>query len=45
AALRLGVLQADEAQTLKTAEAARRKVIDVDDFDKEELTHTPGKIR
>ncbi len=45
AALRLGVLQADEAQTLKNAEAARRKVIDVDDFDKEELTHTPGKIR
>ncbi|RMV72471.1 Acyl-CoA dehydrogenase protein [Pseudomonas caricapapayae] len=45
AALRLGVLQADEAQTLRTAEAARRKVIDVDDFDKEELTLTAGKIR
>ncbi|MCQ2989452.1 acyl-CoA dehydrogenase [Pseudomonas tremae] len=45
AALRLGVLQADEVQTLRTAEAARRVVIDVDDFDKEELTLTEGKIR
>ncbi|EPN66737.1 acyl-CoA dehydrogenase, partial [Pseudomonas syringae pv. actinidiae ICMP 19079] len=45
AALRIGVLQADEAQTLRTAEAARRKVIDVDDFDKEELTLAAGKIR
>ncbi len=45
AALRLGVLQADEVQTLRAAEAARRVVIDVDDFDKEELTLTAGKIR
>ncbi|MCF5672758.1 DUF1974 domain-containing protein, partial [Pseudomonas syringae] len=45
AALRIGVLQADEVQTLRAAEAARRVVIDVDDFDKEELTLTAGKIR
>jgi len=34
-----------EAQTLREAEAARRKVIDVDDFDKEELAIAPGKVR
>ncbi|MBX8538647.1 acyl-CoA dehydrogenase [Pseudomonas cichorii] len=45
AALRLGVLMPSEAQSLKTAEAARRKVIDVDDFDKEQLTLAPGKTR
>ena len=45
AALNAGVLQAAEAQTLREAEAARRKVIDVDDFDKEELTASEGKIR
>ncbi|WP_434677545.1 acyl-CoA dehydrogenase [Pseudomonas sp. R1-18] len=45
AALREGVLLADEAQTLRTAEAARRKVIDVDDFDKESLNASLGKIR
>ena len=45
AALSAGVLQPAEAQTLRDAEAARRRVIDVDDFSKEELTHSEGKIR
>ena len=45
AAVQSGVLHADEAQTLHHAEAARRKVIDVDDFAKEQLTHSEGKIR
>ncbi|MGH8381178.1 acyl-CoA dehydrogenase [Pseudomonas sp.] len=45
AALRAGTLEATEAQTLQTAEAARRSVIDVDAFSKEELLPTPGKIR
>jgi acyl-CoA dehydrogenase len=45
AALDAGVLQPAEAQTLHAAEAARRKVIDVDDFDKQELTLAEGKIR
>ena len=45
AALEAGVLQPVEAQTLREAEAARRKVIDVDDFDKEELALADGKVR
>jgi len=45
AALHAGVLQPAEAETLRVAEAARRKVIDVDDFDKEELTLAEGKTR
>ncbi|MBC3363785.1 acyl-CoA dehydrogenase [Pseudomonas sp. SWRI154] len=45
AALEAGVLQAGEALTLRAAEAARRKVIDVDDFDKEELTLAEAKVR
>ncbi|WP_338570803.1 acyl-CoA dehydrogenase [Pseudomonas canadensis] len=45
AALHSGVLQPAEAQTLRDAEAARRKVIDVDDFSKEELTQAEGKVR
>ncbi|WP_260960895.1 acyl-CoA dehydrogenase [Pseudomonas citri] len=45
AALETGVLQAREAQALHAAEAARRKVIDVDDFAKEELTLAEGKVR
>ncbi|MCU7645298.1 acyl-CoA dehydrogenase [Pseudomonas piscis] len=45
AALEAGVLQAAEAQSLHAAEAARRKVIDVDDFAKEELTLSEGKTR
>ena len=44
-ALHAGVLQAGEAESLRAAETARRKVIDVDDFAKEELTHSEGKIR
>ena len=45
AALEAGVLQPVEAQTLREAEAARRKVIDVDDFSQDELTLSEGKTR
>ncbi|MBJ2213133.1 MULTISPECIES: acyl-CoA dehydrogenase [Pseudomonas] len=45
AALQAGVLQPAEAQTLRDAEAARRKVIDVDDFSKEELMQAEDKVR
>lgn len=45
AALEAGVLQPVEAQTLREAEAARRKVIDVDDFSQAELTLSKGKTR
>jgi acyl-CoA dehydrogenase len=45
AALATGSLSDEEAQTLHLAEAARRKVIDVDDFSKEELALSTGKIR
>lgn len=45
AALNASVLQPAEAETLRAAETARRKVIDVDDFAKEELTLSEGKIR
>ncbi|MBD8100177.1 acyl-CoA dehydrogenase [Pseudomonas fluorescens] len=45
AALHAGVLQPAEAQTLRDAEAARRKVIDVDDFSKQELVQAEGKVR
>jgi acyl-CoA dehydrogenase len=45
AALAAGSLSDEEAQTLHLAEAARRKVIDVDDFSKEELALSTGKIR
>ncbi|MFC6338320.1 acyl-CoA dehydrogenase [Pseudomonas sp. CCM 7891] len=45
AALQAGVLQPAEAQTLHDAEAERRKVIDVDDFSKEELSQADGKVR
>ncbi|WP_295474480.1 acyl-CoA dehydrogenase [uncultured Pseudomonas sp.] len=45
AALRVGVLQPAELQALEQAEQARRKVIDVDDFDKEQLSLAPGKTR
>jgi acyl-CoA dehydrogenase len=34
-----------EAHTLREAEVARRKVIDVDAFDKEEIALTDGKVR
>ena len=45
AALQAGVLQAGEAHLLHQAEAARRKVIDVDDFSKEQLQPVEGRIR
>ncbi|WP_313087551.1 acyl-CoA dehydrogenase [Pseudomonas sp.] len=45
AALAAGVLDASEAEQLTAAEAARRKVISVDDFDKAQLELTEGKIR
>ncbi|RJG08779.1 acyl-CoA dehydrogenase [Pseudomonas cavernicola] len=45
AALTAGVLLPEEAQTLRQAEAARRQVIDVDDFAKDELKPSPGKVR
>ncbi|MCF3998869.1 DUF1974 domain-containing protein, partial [Pseudomonas aeruginosa] len=40
-----GVLSAEQAQALHQAETARRKVIDVDDFAKEELQLADGRIR
>ncbi|WP_339544998.1 acyl-CoA dehydrogenase [Pseudomonas sp. RA_35y_Pfl2_P32] len=45
AALEAGVLQAVEAQSLREAEVARRRVIDVDDFSKEQLQLAEGKVR
>ncbi|PWB35925.1 acyl-CoA dehydrogenase [Pseudomonas sp. SDI] len=45
AALQAGVLQAGEAQSLHQAEAARRRVIDVDAFTKAQLLPTAGKVR
>nr|WP_287812829.1 acyl-CoA dehydrogenase [Pseudomonas sp.] len=45
AGLEAGVLQAGEAETLRQAESARRKVIDVDDFDKEALKPAEGRTR
>ena len=45
AALREGLLTATEVQRLRQAEAARRKVIDVDDFAAQDLGLEPGRIR
>ena len=45
AAVEAGALQPAEAQRLHAAEQARRAVIDVDAFDKEQLGPTPGKVR
>ncbi|MFZ3203816.1 MAG: acyl-CoA dehydrogenase [Pseudomonas sp.] len=45
AAVAAGVLSAEEAQNLQQAETARRVVIDVDDFAKEELKLGRGKVR
>ncbi|QAX81970.1 acyl-CoA dehydrogenase [Candidatus Pseudomonas adelgestsugas] len=45
AALHAGVLQPAEAQTLHNAEIARRNVINVDDFSKEEVMLAEGKVR
>lgn len=44
-AVAAGVLTADEGQQLQRAEIARRVVIDVDDFSKEELLPNEGKVR
>ncbi|WXL24089.1 acyl-CoA dehydrogenase [Ectopseudomonas mendocina] len=40
-----GVLSEQEAHALKQTEAARRRVIDVDDFSKEELSLHAGQVR
>jgi acyl-CoA dehydrogenase len=45
AAREAGLLTAEEAEQLVAAEAARRKVIDVDDFARDELTQPQGKVR
>ncbi|MBF8781274.1 acyl-CoA dehydrogenase [Pseudomonas fulva] len=45
AAVRAGILDNAQAQQVQAAEAARRKVIDVDAFDKEALLPTAGKVR
>ena len=44
-AVAAGVLSAEEGQQLQRAEQARRVVIDVDDFGKEELLPNEGKVR
>ncbi|WP_070888239.1 acyl-CoA dehydrogenase [Pseudomonas argentinensis] len=44
-AVTAGVLSAEEGQQLQRAEQARRVVIDVDDFGKEELLPSEGKVR
>lgn len=44
-AVAAGVLSAEEGQQLQRAEQARRVVIDVDDFGKEELLPSEGKVR
>ncbi|CAG8865344.1 Acyl-coenzyme A dehydrogenase [Pseudomonas fluorescens] len=45
AALRAAVVQPEEAERLRAAEKARRKVIDVDAFNKDELLPSEGKVR
>lgn len=45
AAVEQGVLQLAEGEVLRQAEAARRKVIDVDDFAPEALSRTDGQVR
>ncbi|RRV16953.1 acyl-CoA dehydrogenase [Pseudomonas saudiphocaensis] len=45
AALEAGLLSVEEGARLRSAEAARRKVIDVDDFSKEELESQVGRVR
>ena len=45
AAIAAGILDGEQGQRLQAAEAARRRVIDVDDFAKEELTLESGKVR
>ena len=45
AAIAAGILDGEQGQRLQAAEAARRRVIDVDDFAKEELKLSRGKVR
>ncbi|MGH8466523.1 MAG: acyl-CoA dehydrogenase domain-containing protein, partial [Pseudomonas sp.] len=45
AAVEAGVLEPGEGQRLQRAEQARRKVIDVDAFDKSQLLPEAGKVR
>lgn len=45
AAQETGILDEKEANSLYAAEAARRRVIDVDDFSQEELRLPPGCVR
>ena len=45
AAIAAGILDGEQGQRLQDAEAARRRVIDVDDFAKEELKLGRGKVR
>jgi acyl-CoA dehydrogenase len=45
AALREQQLSAEEAEQLRQAEAARRRVIDVDDFAKDDIKLSDGKVR
>ncbi|WP_263262855.1 acyl-CoA dehydrogenase [Pseudomonas sp. RIT-PI-S] len=45
AAVDSGLLQLGEGQMLREAEAARRRVIDVDDFAPEQLRRTEGQVR
>ncbi|ORL47744.1 acyl-CoA dehydrogenase [Pseudomonas putida] len=45
AAVQSGALQGEEGQRLHAAENARRAVIDVDAFDKEQLLPEQGKVR
>lgn len=45
AALAAGLIEDSEAQQLQATEAARRQVIDVDDFAKEDLELSGGKTR
>ena len=45
AALAAGVLNEPQANALREEEAARRRVIDVDDFDPEVLQPADGKVR
>ena len=45
AGIAAGILDAEQGQRLQAAEAARRRVIDVDDFAKEELKLSRGTVR
>src|SRR5690606_38651350 len=45
AALAAGLLDGEQVARLQAAEAARRRVIDVDDFSQDELKLSRGKVR